>query len=93
MAKKVFEIALDEVGYRVCKRPNHAVHKFIHIFNCLYSRQDGQDARYSTFGLNSQTPLSYNVPRLCDVGRSAAKANVPKAEERSDEAHSLCYVP
>jgi len=61
MAKKVFEIALDEVGYRVCKRPNHAVHKFIHIFNCLYSRQDGQDARYSTFGLNSQTPLSYNV--------------------------------
>ena len=37
--------------------------------------------------------MAHNVPRLCDVGRSAAKANVPKAEERSDEAHSLCYVP
>jgi hypothetical protein len=27
---------------------------------------------------------------LCDVGRGAAEANVPKTEERSDEAHSLC---
>ena len=36
--------------------------------------------------------VSPNVPGLCDVGRSVAKANVPKAEERSDEAHSPCYV-
>jgi len=37
-----------------------------------------------------QAKMALNVSSIADVCRSAAEANVPKAEERSDEAAMLC---